>query len=139
MSSCEKSNFNIKAVVNNPSQNPFESIIIGNCLSCQGLVRVPATARASSKVRCPHCSNSYLLSQILDQAVPELELVDEPSDTPGVPRVDQILENPEGDEPQKFVVPPQLSKGAHRSRRRRHADATSTERSGSGNFRGKQR
>lgn len=106
-------------------QNPSESIIIGNCLSCQGLVRVPSTAPAKSVVRCPHCSTSYPLSEILDQAVPELEFVHElqvesKTSANDIPRVDQVVIKTDkniGDD-QKFVVPPQLAKGARHSRRR---------------------
>lgn len=107
------------------SQNSSESIIIGNCLSCRGLVRVPGTASAKSKVRCPHCSATYPIVQILDQSVPQLELVEEADDAIDVPRVDQILinTNTDEDEKQKFVVPPQLSKGARRPGRRRSKES----------------
>lgn len=106
------------------NQNSTDSIIIGNCLSCQGLVRVPSTAPAKSIVRCPHCSESFQLFEILNQSVPELELVSEipavAEEASEVPRVDQIViktdENREASD--TFVVPPQLAKGARRSRRR---------------------
>jgi hypothetical protein len=105
------------------SQNVSESIIIGNCLSCRGLVRVPAKAPAKSVVRCPHCSESYQLAEILDQAVPELELVEGASDESDVAVVDKVLiktdQDKEGEEREKFVVPPQLSQGARRRSRRR--------------------
>jgi hypothetical protein len=118
------------------SQNPAESIIIGNCLSCQGLVRVPATAPAKSRVRCPHCSESYLLYEILDRSIPELELVETPKVAVETPRVDQILIKTDKDreENKKFVVPPQLSKGARRSRHRHRSgesSETGVQRSGS--------
>lgn len=111
------------------TKNQLDSIIIGNCLSCQGLVRVPSTAPANSNVRCPHCSQSYRLSQILDQAVPELEVILESEIAPNVPHVDQIrikTENDDTDGSKKFVVPTQLSEGAKRSRRRRRSESSSS-------------
>ena len=53
------------------AKNKTEAIIIGNCLGCQGLVRIPNSADAKSTVRCPHCDESYPLQQILIEAVPE--------------------------------------------------------------------
>jgi hypothetical protein len=106
------------------SKNYAESMILGNCLSCQGLVRVPSRAPANSIVRCPHCSESYRLAQILDQAVPELELVQQETE-PEVPRVDRLTIG----ERETFVVPSQLSKGAKRSRHRRSSSSGSSERS----------
>lgn len=101
--------------------NNFESTIIGNCLSCQGLVRVPAKAPASSKVRCPHCTKSFLLSQILDQAIPELELIDEEP----APTVEtDLLVDSNGaskDEEGRFVVPSQL-RSKPRSRKSRSTE-----------------
>lgn len=95
------------------AKNKSASVIIGNCLGCQGLVRIPGTADAKSTVRCPHCGESYPLQQILIDAVPELELVTDDSDS------DQETDVEKKSEPrEKFVVPVQLSKGAKRSNRR---------------------
>lgn len=114
--------------MDNPSQGQSGSLILGNCLSCQGLVRVPAKAPSDSMVRCPHCSESYRLAQIIDQAVPQLEIVADAKPEPVVARVDQVLIN----ERESFVVPPQLSKGARRSGRRRSNSGSSSERKRSG-------
>lgn len=98
------------------SQDQSESLILGNCLSCQGLVRVPSKAPSASVVQCPHCSESYQLAQILDQAVPELVIVSQPAPKADVSNADEIKIK----EREAFVVPPQLSKGAKRLKRRRH-------------------
>lgn len=107
-----------------------DSIIIGNCLSCQGLVRVPVRTSAKSRVRCPHCSESYWLWEVLDQSVPELEVVSELNVESSVAYVDQGVvgefECESSEEPQKFVVPSQLVDGAKRSRRRRRSGETSS-------------
>ncbi len=100
-------------------ENPLNSdaLIIGNCLNCQGLVRVPSKASANSKVRCPHCTKSFLLSQVLDQSVPELELVDDPN----AEVVDEISDDPPSvrkDEKGRFVVPSQLRRGSKKRRSR---------------------
>lgn len=97
------------------AKNKTESVIIGNCLGCHGLVRIPESANAKSKVRCPHCGDSYPLQQVLIDAVPELELlVDETAS-----QSDQNAEvEKKSEAKEKFVVPVQLSKGAKRSNRR---------------------
>lgn len=112
------------------SSSPDQSesfFFLGNCLSCQGLVRVPAKTPSSSVVRCPHCSESYRLSQILNQAVPELEIVEGSEPEEDTPRVDQIVIKKDDDlkDREVFVVPPQLSKGAKRSGRRRGSNSSS--------------
>ena len=63
--------------MDNLNQTSPDSSILGNCLNCGGLVRVPVRSAADSKVRCPHCSNEYRLSEILDESVPALEIVEE--------------------------------------------------------------
>lgn len=112
------------------TQSSSDSIIIGNCLSCKGLVRIPATADAKSTVRCPHCSESFRLQQILVESIPELELVTEEPEPELIPRVDQVSidrSNREQDKPrQKFVVPTQLSQGAKRKRNRRRRSESSS-------------
>jgi len=110
------------------------STIVANCIVCEGLVRVPATARANSIVRCPHCLGSFALSQLLDQSIPELEVVDEVGDEMGelpekiIPVVDRVSVRPSGDDRprEKFVVPHQLSAGAKRKRRHRRRSGSST-------------
>lgn len=110
------------------NQNSNSSTIVANCLECSGLVRVPVDAPSDSMVRCPHCQTSFALSEILGDAIPEVEVVDA-SETPSesnVPHVDKVLSqrNEEG-ELKKFVVPPQLSKGAQRPGRTRSSNESS--------------
>lgn len=100
----------------NPNDKPSASPLIGNCLSCQGLVKVPIQASALDEARCPHCGETFRLAQVLEQVVPELELVD-----PTVSTNESVPEElGNGDEP--FVVPNQLAKGATRRRRSRKPD-----------------
>ena len=94
------------------NQASADSLILGNCLNCQGLVRVPLRAAANSKVRCPHCSNEYRLSEILEESVPALEIVEEATE-----RLE--MEEPDLSQKEVFVIPPQLAEGALRKRERR--------------------
>lgn len=112
-----------------PQANPQEyrqagAPIIGNCLACHGLVKVPVTASANDDVRCPHCQQTFSLSKLLNQVVPELEVVsgsddihltdaDAPAEDTQLPSVDQ------------FVVPSQLAKGAFRRKKKRRKSNTS--------------
>lgn len=93
----------------------------GNCPHCQHLVKVPIDAKPRCEVRCPHCEADFLLHQLLDLTVPTLKIVDGASEesktTIDVPLVDRVLFNEEGEPRKKFVVPPQLAKGAKRRRR----------------------
>ena len=88
--------------------------IMGNCLSCKGLVRVPATAPTSSTVKCPHCNEAFQLSQILNHAVPELEIVVDEQETDEV-EDEGALKDSEG----RFVVAKQLRQGSKKKSRRR--------------------
>lgn len=108
-----------------PSNN--KTPIMGNCLSCQGLVRVPATAPSSSTVKCPHCDQSYRLSEILNQAVPELKIV---QDAPTKEENDQeaAAKDAEG----RFVVANQLRQSSKRSRRARRRRQSSRSESSEG-------
>ena len=72
---------------------------------------MPAQASAQDDVRCPHCQEVFKLSEILNQVVPELEVVvEEP-----VPEND--VQDSEDVGVDQFVVPSQLAKGAVRRRR----------------------
>ena len=102
--------------MDNLNQASPDSSILGNCLSCQGLVRVPVKSSADSKVRCPHCSNEYRLSEILDESVPALEIIDDAQQPVAIA---PVIEEPEPFQKEVFVVPPQLSDGAKRKRRKR--------------------
>lgn len=106
------------------------NVILGNCVSCSGIVRVPISAPANSTVRCPHCSESFGLAEILSKAIPELELVQE--DTPYARPADAVSTEKEI-EPRvprdRFVVPEQLSEGAkRRSRSSRSGSSSSSSR-----------
>ncbi len=85
-------------------------------------------------VRCPHCMGSFVLSQILDQSIPELEIVDEVDQLPEeiIPVVDRVSVRTAVDDRtrEKFVVPHQLSAGAKRKRRHRRRGGTSTSNNG---------
>ncbi len=105
------------------------SLIVGNCLSCNGLVRIPSAVKASSTVRCPHCGQSFSLRQILENSIPELEVLETESQNNDhkVLYVDRALHKEQDREQprEKFVVPRQLTIGAKRKRRgRRHGAPT---------------
>jgi len=52
------------------------SIIVGNCISCEGLVRVSARTKANAAIRCPHCQETFPLLRLLESSVPEVEVVE---------------------------------------------------------------
>ncbi|MGY8748992.1 MAG: hypothetical protein ACKVHR_13180 [Pirellulales bacterium] len=118
--------------MNNLNQASPNSSILGNCLSCKGLVRVPVESSANSKVRCPHCSNEYWLSEILDELVPSLEIIDDAQQPVAIAPVN---EEPEPIQKAVFTVPPQLSEGAkwkHRKRRDRSEGGSDSRREAEG-------
>ena len=119
-----------------PSGHPPipNSLIVGNCIACSGLVRVSATANASAEVRCPHCQQTFPLVRLLESAVPEVEVV-EPQVAPVEKQpqklyIDQTAETKK-DASGKFVVPSQLSKGARRRKSSRSRSHNSSSRSSS--------
>jgi hypothetical protein len=100
-----------------PQGQPPSSIIVGNCIACQGLVRVPSTINAQSNVRCPHCQETFAISVLLDQSVPELEIVSGEDSQVESDKQSLYIDKQAGeikDETGKFVVPSQLAKGARR-------------------------
>ena len=99
--------------MDNLDQASLESSILGNCLSCEGLVRVPVKSAADSKVRCPHCSTEYRLNEILNESVPALEIIEETSESVDAPL---MMEQPTVLQKETFAVPPQLVEGARRRR-----------------------
>lgn len=124
--------------------NP-SSTIVGNCIACSGLVRVPANANANASVRCPHCQQTFALMKLLESAVPEVEIIQQPSPnvpapSPNVPTptptakpelyIDQTAETGK-DASGKFVVPSQLAKGARRRKSSRSKSGRSKSRSSS--------
>ena len=120
-----------------PSSN---SIIVGNCISCEGLVRVSAKTKANADVRCPHCQQTFPLLRLLESAVPEVEIVgsetspavtavEKPGDNAGlyIDKTSEVNKDAAG----KFVVPSQLSKGARRRKSSRSGRSRSGSRSSS--------
>lgn len=103
----------------------------GNCPECKHLVRVPIDANPRSQVACPHCQAQFNLHLLLDLTVPELKIIKESGSKtiPPVPLVDRVLFSEEGDQRKKFVVPPQLVKGAKRKSRRSRNSSHQEERS----------
>lgn len=104
------------------------SIIVGNCIACEGLVRVSAKTKANSNVRCPHCQQAFPLARLLESAVPEVEVVEADSATMEKSNlyIDQNV-TVGRDAAGKFVVPSQLAKGA---RRRKSSRSSGSSRSG---------
>lgn len=97
----------------NPTSSGSSAPIIGNCIQCQGMVRIPAKTTPKAEVRCPHCGHTFALLAILERLVPELEVVESESSIER-PVIDTEVKKENG----KFVVPSQLSKGARRGYRR---------------------
>ncbi len=113
--------------ISNKSQS--DNMIVGNCVACDGLVRIPLNANPSSIVRCPRCQTDFKLVEVLERAAPILEVIDNPvlveseSRKPRfVPIVDETPPQPEGRKKgDKFVVSPILQKNSKRKKhRRRH-------------------
>ena len=114
-------------MIESESKTPSQ-FVIGNCLSCHNVVKVPTNASPDQKAKCPSCQTIFLLREILEQAVPTLEIIDDEDDVPQetnsepIPIVDQIKDYSnvaDGKPREKFVVPNQLAAGAKRKRRRR--------------------
>ncbi len=100
-----------------PNSHSTPQTVVGNCLRCDGLVRIPVAADPSSQVRCPRCSEMFTLGEVLEQAAPSLELVDRP-----VTKVEQPAENEHASynaENGKFEVPSVIKRGAIRKKRGR--------------------
>ena len=120
-----------------PGQSPSSnSIIVGNCIACEGLLRVSAKTNATSNVRCPHCKETFPLARLLESAVPEVEIIQsEASSTTTTTTTAQKQEKPglyidnttetAKDASGKFVVPSQLAKGARRRKSSRRSDGSS--------------
>jgi hypothetical protein len=127
-------------VVIESNSNQPQNFVIGNCLKCQALVKVSALADRESLVKCPRCSEKFKLYTVLDQFVPELELVEEHENQSDetVPHVDIIREyGDNSDKPRtKFVVPRQLAAGARKRRRKKRRRSRSSSENGSSSSRG---
>ncbi len=113
------------------SSSQSSDFVVGNCIGCNGLVRVPSNTKANVSVRCPRCGEMYLLSAILDHDIPALEVVDEPMAdvSPGDGSADintgskyqPVTEQENG----RFVVPGYLAKAAERKTRRKSGSQVS--------------
>jgi hypothetical protein len=111
-----------------------DNMIVGNCVACDGLVRIPLHANPNSIVRCPRCSADFKLIDVLERAAPILEVVGDqsaPEPEPRKPRFVPILDEtppqPDGRKRgDKFVVSPILQKNSKRKKhRRRHRSSES--------------
>ena len=122
------------------------SIIVGNCIVCEGLLRVSAKAKSNAQVRCPHCQETFSLASLLESAVPEVEMLQPDASAASSVASPTVTATTTTDTPEKkdlyidkgvdtskdaagkFVVPSQLAKGA---RRRKSSRSRSSSRSGS--------
>ncbi len=114
------------------NKNSADQMILGNCDSCEGLVRIPVNANPNATVKCPRCGETFMLGALLDQLAPAVEFVDppkkrswfagkEPAPEP-VSIMDLNSTQPVTRKPgEKFAVSPILSKGAKRKKRRRRS------------------
>ncbi len=101
---------------------PERPMILGNCISCNGLMRVPVTTDVTHVARCPHCDARFPVQQLIASAIPAAEILEGEVAEDFTPVVDRVrAATPEGEKPRtKFDVPKQLHDGAkHRRRRRR--------------------
>ena len=98
-----------------------------NCVSCDGIVRVPIAIRPNSDVNCPHCGARCEFGDLTDQ-IPEVQvIVDDDSSPESEFQIDESIEQQDG----KFVVPPQLAAGIKKRRRRRRRSSSSSSSSAS--------
>ncbi len=114
------------------SENNQDKIIVGNCIYCDGLVRIPVSASPQSTVRCPHCGESFKLASVLDDSVPTLEIVEEPASQTSAtaPRrinLDSSNQDPNREPGTKFEVSPILKKGAKKRRKKRRRSKEASE------------
>jgi len=107
-------------------------MILGNCISCNGLMRVPVTTDVTHVARCPHCETGFPVQQLIASAIPAAEIIEgEVAEdfTPAVDRVRETNEEDDGVKPRtRFEVPKQLYNGAKFRRRRRRRSRESDER-----------
>ena len=114
-------------------------IIAGNCISCMGMVRISHSLSVNTKVRCPHCQESFVLGDLLDQSLPPLEVVptEQDYDEPDAPYIDtlHLKRDEQANQPEKprvkFEIPKALKDGAKRKRRRRRRSRSSSNGEGS--------
>lgn len=108
--------------------SPSGPIIAANCISCMGMVRIPHSLPVNTTVRCPHCQELFVLSELLDQSLPSVEIVvseAEAAEQEDAPYIDTLhlkrdeQANREERPRVKFEIPKALKDGAKRKRRRK--------------------
>lgn len=139
--------FRVEMLNQNPRQADF---VLGTCPSCQKVVRIPVTAMTSqskSQVKCPICSSSFEIADILEEMIPSVEVVDDTTehetaipqqdipperinaiDTPELFHVAKDNYQPKTEKKNgRFVVPELLSKGIKKKKKRSRKKSRSPE------------
>ena len=114
------------------SSNPASEFVVGNCMGCGSLVRVPVKTKPSVNVRCPRCGETYQLAAFLDNHIPALEIVEDQDLKWTGSGSEQSVDVGEKYQPVtekdngRFVVPNYVTKAAVKpSRRRRRSSGVS--------------
>ena len=110
---------------------PEHPMILGNCISCNGLMRVPVTTDVTHVARCPHCEIRFPVQQLIASAIPAAEIIEGVVSEEITPIVDRVRDQTADDldKPRtKFEVPKQIRDGAKHRRRRRRRSRGSDER-----------
>ncbi len=113
------------------STQPERPMILGNCISCNGLMRVPVTTDVTHVACCPHCEKRFPVQQLIASAIPAAEIIEGEVAEDYTPVVDRVREPVDDDavKPRvKFEVPKQIYNGAKHRRRRRRRSRGSDER-----------
>ena len=113
------------------STQPERPMILGNCISCNGLMRVPVTTDVTHVARCPHCETGFPVQQLIASAIPAAEIIEGEVAQDYTPVVDRVRETNDDDSAKprsRFQVPKQLYNGAKFRRRRRRRSRGSDER-----------
>lgn len=113
------------------STQPERPMILGNCIACNGLMRVPVTTDVSHVACCPHCEKRFPVQQLIASAIPAAEIIkgEVAEDyTPVVDRVREPVDEAAVKPRVKFEVPKQIYNGAKHRRRRRRRSRGSDER-----------
>ncbi len=115
----------MKSMTSTSDQKP--EFLFANCEQCHGIIRIPITVRPDSSVSCPHCENQFQLSSVLDQQVPEIQMLDGSSPpTHNITVKDVEIDTGTAIKQQdgKFVVPSQLAAGIKKRKRRRRKSSS---------------
>lgn len=139
--------YNNRSTVNqNPRQADF---VLGNCPQCQKVIRIPVTAvtsQSKSQVKCPICDAAFEIADVLEETIPEVEVIDAsisvpapaPESPPSSARPERInaIDTPDlfhvskdGYQPTtekkngRFVVPELLSKGNKSKKKRKRSSS----------------